>query len=520
MFADVGNLEGNGNAYLLTDLPFGIPVTVMAYSANGCLTEFTIPEPNCDCPSIAPPSIDETEMEYCASFGVPTVNASVGAGLTVDWYDAPIGGQLVASGQTRYTPNGPGIYYAEAVDPQANCRSDVRTSVMLSEIEQPLVSDIEKSCSFDQATYTVVVEVINGDGILPSQGTLEELGNNLYEVSNIPISSTISLAVANQSNGCATQFNITPPECTCPDLPAPSIDQTTISYCANEPIPTLVASSPEGTTVNWYDSPQGGQLLAEFTDIFHPDGPGQYFLQTVSRFGGCVSEQRTGVQLVMNQSQVTVITQSTCVVTDLIDRPSEVFTDMNGCDSTVVFDMVMDIEVETREREEVVCDPQLAGITTEVLTEGGCSVFEIVDRVLEEFQGGDFILSTAEPVCDQSSVIDLDAILPESATNGIWRSLDGAEIMEPDSAFTSAEIFKPGMNRFTWSLSNESCENFSVDTLEIWFGGAVELVGDTLDIELDKAYSGLNVMSNDQYPREYNFFLLDQPNTAPISFIP
>ncbi len=61
-----------------------------------------------------------------------TVTATVDAGETVDWYDAETGGNLLLTGNTSYTTNTAGTYYAETRGSTSGCTSIGRTAVVLA----------------------------------------------------------------------------------------------------------------------------------------------------------------------------------------------------------------------------------------------------------------------------------------------------------------------------------------------------------------------------------------------------
>jgi gliding motility-associated-like protein len=59
--------------------------------------------------------------------------------LTVDWYDAPVGGTLLHSSDTMYSPDTAGMYFAEAREIATGCTSD-RISVSVIEYSRPVAT--------------------------------------------------------------------------------------------------------------------------------------------------------------------------------------------------------------------------------------------------------------------------------------------------------------------------------------------------------------------------------------------
>ncbi len=58
----------------------------------------------------------------------------------------------------------------------------------------------------------------------------------------------------------------------------------------------------------------------------------------------------------------------------------------------------------------------------------------------------------------------LFANLPDN-TAGMWTSLQGGLIVEPDNFLTAAVELPAGVNQFVWTLSGGNCENYSADTV-------------------------------------------------------
>jgi hypothetical protein len=126
----------SGNNWTVSAIPAGTP-TLLTVTALGCSGTLPVSAPNCNCPTVTPPS--GTGAAYC--FGttpVPAITALVLPGQTLNWYNAGTGGTLVGTG-SPFSPAAPGDYYAEAVDNTTLCVSQ-RTLVTLTENALPPVS--------------------------------------------------------------------------------------------------------------------------------------------------------------------------------------------------------------------------------------------------------------------------------------------------------------------------------------------------------------------------------------------
>ncbi|GEM_PF-3973376 len=75
----------------------------------------------------------------CSGQTIPSLNVTVEAGATADWYASVTGGTPIATGTLSYTPAAAGTYYAEARNLAAGCLSSSRTAVTLTIHSLPVV---------------------------------------------------------------------------------------------------------------------------------------------------------------------------------------------------------------------------------------------------------------------------------------------------------------------------------------------------------------------------------------------
>lgn len=69
---------------------------------------------------------------YCGDSVVPTVAAQPVLGRTINWYDSPVGGNLLHIHSYSYTPPGPGTFYAQYVSLENDCEFTARTPFTIS----------------------------------------------------------------------------------------------------------------------------------------------------------------------------------------------------------------------------------------------------------------------------------------------------------------------------------------------------------------------------------------------------
>jgi gliding motility-associated-like protein len=82
--------------------------------------------------SVPDPPLSNGDRQACSNDPFPTLSVTVQQGQSVNWYDAPSGGNLLASNTTNYTPESAGTYYAQAFVNGIECESASRTAVTLS----------------------------------------------------------------------------------------------------------------------------------------------------------------------------------------------------------------------------------------------------------------------------------------------------------------------------------------------------------------------------------------------------
>jgi len=85
--------------------------------------------------------VSSGDVLSCSDDAVPPLGVTTGSGISADWFDAPIGGNLLQANATSYAATVSGTYYAEAVSTTIDCRSLTRTPVKLTISETPQVSD-------------------------------------------------------------------------------------------------------------------------------------------------------------------------------------------------------------------------------------------------------------------------------------------------------------------------------------------------------------------------------------------
>lgn len=209
-----------------------------------------------------------------------TLSVTVSANESVNWFDAPVNGNLLLANSLTYTPTNAGTYYAEAYNLSTTCVSNIRTPVTLLPMITASFAGTTTICSGEttainltssdtNATFNWTATSTNATGF--SNGT----GNSINQTLNYTgtFSGTVTYIVTPIINGCEgmqetivvtinSQENITLtfpsiPTAIClnttaPILPTSSSNTTPISGTWN---PSLIDTSSIGTTTYTF-SPQ------------------------------------------------------------------------------------------------------------------------------------------------------------------------------------------------------------------------------------------------------------------------
>jgi gliding motility-associated-like protein len=147
------------------------------------------------------------------------LSVSVPENIQVDWYDAPIGGNLLKSNSTFYSAQISGTFYAEAVSTLANCYADERTEISLVLYELPVVFD-EALTFCENTTITLSAGI---DNVTYEWNTGETTANISV---NDPGSYTVKVT---NTNGCYTIKTITVDQIDAPRIQSAISEEYTIS---------------------------------------------------------------------------------------------------------------------------------------------------------------------------------------------------------------------------------------------------------------------------------------------------
>jgi gliding motility-associated-like protein len=295
--ANFSNIN-SGSSTVTVDLP-GTYVFTWTISNGSCdpsMADITI---RFDIPPVSPVASNKTE---CAQTPIQTLTATatVPAGVTVIWYDAPTGGNTVAN--PTLNTIGTKTYYAEAVSTTSSCTSPSRTAVVLTinaipaapasggnktECEaspiQTLTATATAPTGFSVKWYNAATA-----GAVAANPILSAVGNVTYYAEAV-----------NDATGCVSSSR-TGVILTINARPLTPVSAGNKTECAQTPIQTLTATATvaSGVTVVWYDAATGGNTVANPT--LNTIGTKTYYAEAVNTASTCASTTRTAVVLAIN----------------------------------------------------------------------------------------------------------------------------------------------------------------------------------------------------------------------------
>ncbi|MCP4121771.1 MAG: hypothetical protein GY751_08450, partial [Bacteroidetes bacterium] len=264
----------------LTDVPSG-SYQLTVTDANGCIGEASILIGDDDGPIVTA----SDDAPICKG-GITVISATATAGTPPYSYSWDQG--IGAGDVHTVSPTGTTTYTVTVTDANG-CQSmdDVTITVHSNPI---IVLDPASgpSCSEDLQSWIAEFSVLGGT-VTVSSGVLISLGNNEYEVIDIPLTDT--LIVTNTSDAdCETTATFYPPECVCPEIEGPTGVEA-VYACDDKPVPTLVVFVAAGLTADWYDAPVNGNLLAAGTTSYQPAAAGIFWVEARDPVTDCVSER-------------------------------------------------------------------------------------------------------------------------------------------------------------------------------------------------------------------------------------
>ena len=255
-------------------------------------------------------------MSSCGASAITFTGTALGAGITLDWYDAANGGNLLSQGTTTYTTpviSTTTTYYVAARNTTTGCVSATRTAVIATIYAIPTISTATGASICASGTTTLQATTAAGtiNWYAASTGGASLGTGTSFTTPNINTTTTYYADVTN--NGC-TSSPRTAVVATVNALP--TLTSTTGASICGTGTATLQATAAAGT-INWYAASTGGASLGTGTSYTTPSIATNTTYYAAVTNNGCTSNPRTAVVATVNAIPTPTITQSGCGVLTL-----------------------------------------------------------------------------------------------------------------------------------------------------------------------------------------------------------
>jgi gliding motility-associated-like protein len=295
-----GSVVGNGASFTTGTLTATTTFYVeSSRTTNGCVNPNRVAATVNVTPSPVTPVLTQASYTVCAGTSVTFAVNNAGT-ATINWYDAPVNGNLLFTG-INYTvaPVTSASYYAEATN--GTCTSPTRAVASVTINALPLmptaVAANVQICQGSTATLQVAspqTGVTYNYYTVPSGGAIAGTGTS-FITGVLNANATYYVEAANTTTGCINNggraridVTITAP----PVVPVLSAAATTV--CNGGSASISVVSPVTGIQYNWYTALSGG--LPVFTGTTYTlnnlTANASYFVEASNSLG-CISSTRT-----------------------------------------------------------------------------------------------------------------------------------------------------------------------------------------------------------------------------------
>lgn len=284
--ANIGS--GQGTNTILANYPVGSNsgnVTVFATSGSCQTATASLSVAVSSNTIAAPTSGGNQSATACPPTPIPTLTATatVPAGQTVIWYDAPTGGNVISS--PTLNSIGTITFYAESEENSSGCKSNTRTAVTLTITQMPASTVTANGPTTFCQGGSVMLTANPGTSYLWSNGATTQ---------SITVSASGSFSVTvNHPNGCSSTSPVT--SVTVNSIPATTITASgPTTFCDGN---NVVLTATAGNAYLWSNGATTRSITVTTS--------GSYTV-TVTHTNGCISSSSTTVVSVSPRPFVTI----------------------------------------------------------------------------------------------------------------------------------------------------------------------------------------------------------------------
>jgi len=252
------------------------------------------------------PTTTNSTQDFCLSSNPTVANIQVNESNVI-WYDAAIGGNVIAS----TTPLVSRIYYGAATDALTGCESSVRLEVTVN-VNDPgtptlVTAGTQNFCLANAPTFASIqtnetnivwYTALTGGTLIPSTTALT--------------TGQYFAAILDPVSGCESTSRLTV-DVIVNDPGTPTLVTSGTQNFCQEDAPTFASIQTNEINIVWYTALTGGTLIPSTTALT----TGQYFAAILDPASGCESASRLTVDVIVNDpgtpTLVTAGTQNFCL---------------------------------------------------------------------------------------------------------------------------------------------------------------------------------------------------------------
>ncbi len=306
-----GNLVGTGASLTTPVLNANRNFYVQAVNSSNCVSATRTQVSVTVTARPVTPTVTNGEITVCAG-NRPTASISNPlAGITYRWYDAPIGGVLLFTGNS-YTTAAPltmrDTVYVEAVN-AGDCASGNRAQVIFiatAAPAQPVVIGNATVCAGDTVRLSIQTPQagITYNWYSTATGGTPLATGTSFTVNAISASTSFYVEA---SNGTCASTTRTAVAITVNPVPGSvTVDATAKTACAGSTVMLNVTNAQAGLTYRWYNAATGGTLLGTGVSFTTPilTANGSFYVEAVNA-SNCASNNRTQVMVTVTPAPST-----------------------------------------------------------------------------------------------------------------------------------------------------------------------------------------------------------------------
>ncbi len=530
---DLGTTTVN---FLEVPQPFYYEFTVTAINA-GCSTASALTEvPNIETPIYSLTNSTDADAPACEGEDV-VISLTDFNGETVTWFDEnnnDLGNAypLVLSGVTAVQA---GSYYAVIAHPICGSITTEPTEVFINATPDTPTLTAANDALCAGSTLELITDFAAGENI--TYQWFADYGNG-----TIPVLTTEdpTLNVENATSDVSGAYSVIIFNGDCPSESSALLNVTIIdpveeilvtnSTSAAEPActgesATLSIEPFADATVEWFNP--NGDIVGTNWEIILLNlteaDAGEYFAVVTFDICGEINSDSSPVFVQDNSVIPELATDNNGLICSGSDAEFTIINDLGINDGDVVtyawYNGLGELVVTTDVPTFNFTDVQNGGDFSVIVSINGC-LGEAGAAFLELEQTPNEVADIPETeiyFCADET-LELRAVNP-TQSNGMWRSLGTATVLNPNENITLIADLADGANVFEYVLSLEACGEFSVDQVTVFGPARITANDDAYDLEMNERLDNADAAENDNVENApgFAYSVLDEPANGTVT---